>query len=149
MGFTRCHKAFCIDVQKVGVEWLIVVIYVDALTIMSRNMSLINRLKAELSNRFKLKDLGDILKMEVHRNRHQRVMMISQRKYIAELITKYKLSESAPVMTPQVPGLVLEPETKLSAEQIAAEPPFDYTGTVGSLEYLVRGTRPDIANAVR
>ncbi|GMF32064.1 unnamed protein product [Phytophthora fragariaefolia] len=151
MGFTRCHKEFCIYVQKAGVEWLIVVVYVDDLTIMSRNTSLINRLKVELSKRFKLKDLGDIhyiLKMEVRRNRDQRVMMISQRKYIAELITKYKLGESTPVMTPQVPGLVLEPETKLSAEQIAAQP-FDYRGIVGSLQYLVRGTRPDIANAVR
>ncbi|GMF58873.1 unnamed protein product [Phytophthora fragariaefolia] len=108
-------------------------------------------LKAELSNRFKMKDLGDIhyiLKMEVHRNRDQRVMMISQRKYIAELIKKYKLGECAPVMTPQVPGLVLESETKLSAEQIAAQP-FDFRGIVGPLQYLVRGTRPDIANAVR
>ncbi|GMF23042.1 unnamed protein product [Phytophthora fragariaefolia] len=151
MGFTRCHKEFCIYVQKVGIEWLIVAVYVDDLTIMSRSMSLINRLKAELSKRFKMKDLGDIhyiLKMEVYRNRDQRVMMISQRKYIAELITKYKLGESAPVMTPQVPGLVLEPEPKLSAEQFAAQP-FDYRGIVGSLQYLVRGTRPDIANAVR
>ncbi|POM58367.1 Polyprotein [Phytophthora palmivora] len=118
---------------------------------MSRNMRLINRLKAELSNRFKMKDLGDIhyiLKMEVQRNREQRVMMISQRKYIAELITKYKMVDSAPVMTPQVPGLTLEPETKMSAQQIAAQP-YDYRGIVGSHQYLVRGTRPDIANAVR
>ncbi|KAE9307873.1 hypothetical protein PR003_g20891 [Phytophthora rubi] len=98
-----------------------------------------------------MKDLGDIhyiLKMEVHRNRAQRTMMISQRKYIAELISKFNLVNSTPVMTPQVSGLALEPETKLSAEQIAAQP-FDYRGIVGSLQYLVRGTRPDIANAVR
>ncbi|OWZ05324.1 Retroelement pol Polyprotein [Phytophthora megakarya] len=36
----------------------------------------------------------------------------------------------------------------MSAEQIAAQP-YDYRGIVGSLQYLVRGTRPDIANAVR
>ncbi|KAJ8577780.1 hypothetical protein ON010_g1426 [Phytophthora cinnamomi] len=82
-----------------------------------------------------MKDLGDIhyiLKMEVHRNRNQRVMMISQHKYIAALMTTDKLGKCAPVMTPQVSGLVLEPETKLSAEQIAAQP-FDYRGIVGSL----------------
>ncbi|GMF16671.1 unnamed protein product [Phytophthora fragariaefolia] len=67
-------------------------------------------LKAELSKRFKMKDLEDIhyiLKLEVHRLRDQRVMMISQRKYIAELITKYNLGDSAPVLTPQGPGHVL------------------------------------------
>ncbi|KAG3010793.1 hypothetical protein PC121_g14993 [Phytophthora cactorum] len=118
---------------------------------MSRNMNLINRLKDELSKRFKMKDLGDIhyiLKMEVHRNRDQHAMTISQRKYIAELITKYKMVESSLGLTPQVPGLVLQPETEMSAEQIAAQP-FDYSGVVGSLQYLVRWTRPDIANAAR
>ncbi|OWY90842.1 LOW QUALITY PROTEIN: Integrase, catalytic core protein, partial [Phytophthora megakarya] len=100
MGFARCHKEFCIYVQNVGENWLIVVVYVDDLT--SKDMSLINQLKAELSNRFKMKDLGDIhyiLKMEVTRNREQRVMTISQRKYIAELVAK--LVDNAPVMTPQ------------------------------------------------
>ncbi|POM64450.1 Retrotransposon Tca5 Polyprotein [Phytophthora palmivora] len=48
-------------------------------------------------------------------------------------------------MTPQVRGLTLEPETKMSAKQ-----PSDYRGIVGSLlQCLVCGTRPDIANAAR
>jgi len=55
---------------------------------------------------------------------------------------------SPPVMTPQVPGLTLEPETKMSAEQIAAQP-FDYRGLAGLLQYLVLGTRLDIVNTVR
>lgn len=50
--------------------------------------------------------------------------------------------------TPQVTGIELEPETKMNAEQIAAQK-FNYRGLVGSLQYLVRGTRPDIADAVR
>ncbi|OWZ08854.1 polyprotein [Phytophthora megakarya] len=36
----------------------------------------------------------------------------------------------------------------MSAQQIAAQD-FDYRGLVGSLQYLVRGIRPDIANAAR
>ena len=56
--------------------------------------------------------------------------------------------DSSPVLTPQFPGLILEPDTKMSADQIAAQL-FYYRGVVGSLQYLVRGTRPDIANAVR
>jgi hypothetical protein len=42
----------------------------------------------------------------------------------------------------------LEPEKEKSPAEIAAQP-FDYRGLIGSLQYLVRGTRPDIANAVR
>ncbi|OWY99179.1 polyprotein, partial [Phytophthora megakarya] len=73
-------------------------------------------------------------------------MATSQPSYIAELITKYKLVDSAPVMTPQLPGLTLDPVTKRSTKQIAAQPWY-YRGFVGSFQYLVRGTRRDIANA--
>jgi hypothetical protein len=151
MGFVRCYKEYCIYVQKVGVEWIIIVVYVDDLTIMSHSMTLINNLKREMSLRFKMKDLGDIhyiLKMEVTRDRARRLMTISQRQYINDLIKKFNLEENKPVATPQLVGEQLLPELGMTAVQIAAQG-FDYRGIVGSLQYLVRGTRPDIANAVR
>jgi hypothetical protein len=151
LGFVRCNKEYCIYVQKVGDHWIIVVVYVDDLTIMSRDIRLINQLKGDLSARFKMKDLGDIhyiLKMEVRRNRAENIMTISQHNYVNELVKKFNMEKSAPVATPQLRGVELEPETEMSAQQIAAQR-FDYRGLVGSLQYLVRGTRPDIANAVR
>ncbi|POM78942.1 Integrase catalytic core protein [Phytophthora palmivora] len=143
--------AYCIYVQNLRVEWVIMVIYVDELTIMSKRMRLINKIKAELSMRFKMKDLGNIsyiLKMEITRNRVDKTMSISQHRYIVYLLKKYNIENSSVVATPQVTGLELKPETKMTAEQIAAQK-FDYRGLVESLQYLVRGTRPDIANAVR
>ena len=68
IGFCRCDKEYCIYVKKVGEHMVIIVVYVDDLTIMSKSLQLINQIKGELSNRFKMKDLGDvnyILKMEV------------------------------------------------------------------------------------
>ncbi|POM80566.1 Integrase catalytic core protein [Phytophthora palmivora] len=130
MGFVRCNKEYCIYVQNVGVEWVIMVIYVDDLTIMSKSMRLINKIKAELSMRFKMKDLGNIsyiLKMEIIRNRVDKTMSISQHRYISELLKKYNIENSSVVATPQVTGLELEPETKMTAEQIAAQK-FDYRG---------------------
>jgi hypothetical protein len=50
--------------------------------------------------------------------------------------------------TTQAKSVVLEKETTMTPEQIAAQS-LDYRGIVGSLTYLVRGTRPDIANALR
>ncbi|GMF59849.1 unnamed protein product [Phytophthora fragariaefolia] len=57
MGFARCNKEYCIYVQKVGVDWIIIVVYVDDLTIMSKSLKLINNIKRELSMRCKMKDL--------------------------------------------------------------------------------------------
>jgi hypothetical protein len=79
----------------------------DDLTIMSRDINLINNLKGEHSRRFKMKDLGDIhyiLKMEVRRDRARRAMTISQRQYTNNLIEKFGITESKPVSTPQLVG---------------------------------------------
>ncbi|OWZ04384.1 Gag-pol Polyprotein [Phytophthora megakarya] len=151
LGFVRCNTQYCIYVQKVGEHWIIVVVYVDDLTIMSKDMRLINQLKSDLSSRFKMKDLGDIhyiLKMEVRRNRKKRTMTISQHCYINDLLKKFKMEGCASVATPQLRGVELEAEERMSAQQIASQD-FDYRVLVGSLKYLVRGTRPENANVVR
>ncbi|OWY96110.1 Gag-pol Polyprotein, partial [Phytophthora megakarya] len=88
LGFVRCNIEYCIYVQKVGEHWIIVVVYVDDLTILSQDMRLINHLKFDLLSRFTMKDVGDIhyiLKMEVRRNREKRTMSISQQSYVNEL----------------------------------------------------------------
>ncbi|GMF59850.1 unnamed protein product [Phytophthora fragariaefolia] len=76
------------------------------------------------------------------------MMSVSQHQYILDLLKKYNIEKSSAVTTPQLAGRELEPETNMSAAEIAAQN-FDYRGLVGSLQYLVRGTGPDIANAVR
>jgi hypothetical protein len=114
-------------------------------------MESLNEVKEELSRRFKMKDLGDInylLKVEIIRDKNKRLLGLSQKKYIHDLIQKYGLVSSTSVKIPEEPSVVLEKETKLTAAQIAAQP-YDYRGLIGSLQYLVRGTRPDIANVVR
>ncbi|KAF0702658.1 hypothetical protein AaE_015796 [Aphanomyces astaci] len=154
IGFERCNKEYCLYVQKVGDsndDWLIVVVYVDDLTIVSRNAQLVKNLQVELNKRFKMQDLGDlhyILKMEVKRNRVDKTMSLSQTKYIHDLLAKFGVQDSTAVSTPQVVGVDLVAEAIMTQDEIAKQP-YDYRGLVGSLQYLVRGTRPDIANAVR
>ncbi|POM79290.1 Retrotransposon Tca5 Polyprotein [Phytophthora palmivora] len=55
-------------------------------------------------------------------------MSISQHRYILYLLKKYNIENSSVVATPQVTGLELKPETKMTAEQIAAQK-FDYRGS--------------------
>ncbi|POM69758.1 LOW QUALITY PROTEIN: RxLR effector candidate protein [Phytophthora palmivora] len=96
-------------------------------------------------------DLGDIhclLKIEIERDRTNRILGVSQHNYILDLLQKFEMTECSSESTPQAKSIVLEKEERLPPEQILAQL-FDYRGLVGSLMYLVRGTRPDIANAVR
>ena len=151
IGFVRCSKEFCLYVRKGGDRWCIVVVYVDDLTILSPWIDCINQTKQELSSRFKMKDLGDVnylLKVEIKRDRSKRLLGLSQKKYIGDLLQKYGLVDSNPVATPEDPNLKLVKETRMTAKEIA-EQPYDYRGLIGSLQYLVRGSRPDLANVVR
>jgi hypothetical protein len=98
-----------------------------------------------------MKNLGEahyLLKMEIKRDRSKRMLSLSQHKYIHDILTRYKMEECNIEPTPQAKSVVLEKEISMTPLEIAAQP-FDYRGLVGSLMYLVRGTRPDIANAVR
>ena len=50
--------------------------------------------------------------------------------------------------TPMSNFINLNPETVLKGEDVFKQP-YPYRELVGALQYLVRGSRPDIANAVR
>ncbi|KAF0704712.1 hypothetical protein AaE_014800, partial [Aphanomyces astaci] len=64
-----------------------------------------------------------------------------------DIKNKFKMVDSNPVSTPEVIGQVLSP-SKLKAEEMH-KLNLPYRELVGSLQYLVTCTRPDIANAVR
>ena len=52
------------------------------------------------------------------------------------------------IAAPQAKSINLVPETKMKAVEIATQP-YKYRELVGYLQYLVRGTWANIANAVR
>jgi hypothetical protein len=86
-------------------SWIMVVLYVDDLTVISRNDDLIKELHYELSNRFKMRDLGDVnylLKMEIKRDITNKITTISQKKYVEDLLRKYNMENCKGVETPQV-----------------------------------------------
>ena len=96
-------------------------------------------------------DLGEIhymLKVEVRRNRSERLISLSQERYIESILEKYGGAKLRVRSVPLSPHVTLTPEATLKGEEVFAQP-YPYRNVVGSLQYLVRGSRPDIANAVR
>ncbi|CAI5716670.1 unnamed protein product [Peronospora effusa] len=77
-------------------------------------------------------------------------MSITQHGYIEKILTRFKMTNCKPVPTPQVQGNFLMPENPdVEPVCVDPDPEMDYRQIVGSLQYLVQRTRPDIANAKR
>jgi hypothetical protein len=68
------------------------------------------QIKEELSQKFEMKDLGELhffLGMEVERNRDERVPCINQIKYLKEILVRFRMEECKPI------GVLFDPKVKL------------------------------------
>lgn len=147
LGFKPLTSDNCIFFDSKGNY---IAIFVDDLLIIGPFLADINDIKAKLSERFHMTDLGPCkyyLGMEVTRDRPNRTLKLSQQGYIEKVLREFQmwncsLKNDTPIDT----------HNKLRK----AEPDFEPTRgeikwfqkAVGSLMYAMLGTRPDIAFAV-
>ena len=92
-SLARLESDHCIYVGKN----LIVAIYVDDILILSKNRRSLRQLKAELKNRFKMKDLGPVkhyLGIEVHRTKSW--ITLTQTEFITDLLKCFGMENCAP-----------------------------------------------------
>ena len=130
---------------------VIVPVWVDDITLASKDASAIERFVEELKKHFKLRDLGNttyLLGVEIIRDRAKRKLWFSSRQYILEKLKEYGMSDCKPVGTPLNPNVVLSreqcPKTPEEQEEMKNIP---YISAVGSLLFLAMVARPDIAFA--
>ena len=76
-------------------------------------------------------------------------IMIHQRPYIEDILSRFKHQDCKPAATPSEPGLKLsKAQMPTTAEEKADMKDVPYRQCVGALLYLANCTRPDIAHAV-
>ena len=78
---------------------VIICVYVDDLTIAGSRLSAVLEVKAQLGQKFKMKDLGElhyILKMEVKRDMEKKILTLSEHKYVQNLLRKYNMKDAEP-----------------------------------------------------
>jgi hypothetical protein len=126
-------------------------VFVDDITLAGKDPSKLDSVIQELSKHFKLRDLGpttQLLGIEIHRDRPNRSLSLSQSQFITNLLTEHGLQDCKPVATPLNPGSHLSssmsPQNDAEASEMRQYP---YISVVGSLMYLALTTRPDIAYA--
>jgi hypothetical protein len=119
-------------------------IFVDDMVIAADKLEDFLALKENLSQFYEMKDLGDlrfILGMVWERSGSGE-SLLHQRQYCLDIIMKFGMDQSKAVATPA--DVVLDPsETSDLFDNVKL-----YQEAVGSLIYLMTGTRPDIAYSV-
>ena len=143
LGMERNPSDECVYMRRQGGNILIIALYVDDLLIACNEMSVIVETKLELSSRFKMKDLGEskiILGMDIWRDAEGNVLTLSQSRYAQKIIDRFGMSTARGIATPMDPAVDLYVDSPRTSEP--------YQSAIGSLMYLMVGTRPDLAFCV-
>lgn len=117
--------------------------YVDDIILTGDNNDMVNQVVNSLAQRFSIKDLGLLayfLGVEVIPHEHG--ILLSQRRYILDLLARTNMMDSKSVLTP----LPTNPPLTLHSGSALMDP-TEYRAIVGSLQYLSL-TRPEIAFTV-
>ncbi|KAM1595278.1 hypothetical protein ACFX10_001586 [Malus domestica] len=131
-------------VKKDDSDIIILLLYVDDIILTGSNPLKIQKVIQELSEVFKLKDMGQLtyfLGLQVQYNADGSVF-VNQSKYVKDLVHKAGMDSCKPATTPCKPHhQMLHSEGQLLTDLTS------YMSIVGSLQYLTF-TRPDIAFAI-
>lgn len=135
--------------RQVG-DIIILIVYVDDITLMGNSLKLIIWTKEQLGTHFDISDLGEIshyLGIGIVRDRKNRHIYLNQERYAISILQRLGMADCKPVRTPLAPGTHLVRNT---APREDADPEFisRYRSIVGSLMYAMLGTRPDLAYTV-
>ncbi|GMF41340.1 unnamed protein product [Phytophthora fragariaefolia] len=144
---------FKVPGKETWVQLVFIPLYVDDLILFAPNMKRIDEMKKMFFEQFEMQDLGEIqyiLGWEVTRNRADRIIFVSQSKYTKTVLERFNMDKCNGCKTPCTADLKLT--KKMSAadrderELMKTKP---YRSVVGSLMYLMLGSRPDLAYLVR
>ncbi|RXW12077.1 hypothetical protein EST38_g13777, partial [Candolleomyces aberdarensis] len=101
-----------------GEVHIIMPVYIDDITLASKNTPLLDQTVVDLSKHFKLRHLGEtkfLLGVEIIRDRANRSISLSQRQYIIDMLERYSMADCNPVGTPLPPGTklskIMHPQT--------------------------------------
>jgi hypothetical protein len=126
-----------------------VIVYVDDLIMMANNMVMMDKLKCKLEAEYDMIDLGELhhcLGIEFKRDRAARTITVSQKHFIEEVLERFGMQDCKPIGTPIDPKTRLlklsDDEFKQCEGEMEGVP---YKQAVGSLMYIMVGTRADLA----
>jgi hypothetical protein len=151
-GFKRSDYDSCVYLKIVNGSAIYLLFYVDDMLIAAKEKSEIDKLKAQLSKEFEMKDLGaakKILGMKIVRDRKSDKLYLSQRGYIEKVIRHFNMRNAKPVSTPLAAHFRLSsalcPQSDDDVEYMSRVP---YSRAVGFLMYAMIYSCPDLSHTL-
>jgi hypothetical protein len=144
LGLNPVQETNCLFVN----DWLILIFYVDDILAVyaSKHQDRMDEFESKLMNKYELRKLGEaehFLGIRIVRDRPQQKLWLIQDSYIDKMARKYNTIANRIPKTP-LPSTELVPfDGTATAQQIYA-----YQQRVGSLNFSVVITRPDILKAI-
>jgi hypothetical protein len=89
-GYKKCSRNHCVYIKRfLADDFIILLLYVDDILIIGKNVSRIIKVKKELRKSFAMNDLGpakQILGMRIERDRSSNKLYLSQERYIEKVL---------------------------------------------------------------
>jgi transposase InsO family protein len=147
MGFVRTFADPGVYIHFHDQDLIILVIYVDDALFMGSNRTYLKLKKAEFMKKWECRDLGEAkeyLGMRITRDRIKKTLKLDQISYAEKVVKRFKLDNAKIARTPLPSSYNPLPNSTQSTSNLRTR----YQSVIGSLLYIMLGTRPDIAQAV-
>ncbi|KAL0345582.1 UNVERIFIED_CONTAM: Retrovirus-related Pol polyprotein from transposon TNT 1-94 [Sesamum radiatum] len=99
-----------------------------------------------------MKDMGEasyILGIKIYKDRSRRMLGLTQSSYFEKVLKRFKMKNSKRGFLPMRHGIKLSKEQSPKIdEKLKRMSDIPYALAVGSIQYAVKGTRPDVAYAL-
>ena len=120
------------------------VLWVDDMLYGGPDKAMIKSFQARIGKRFKVTHQGEVhwlLGMEVSHDKAAGTIRVSQKKYISDMLTRFRMEDAYPAKNPSAAGQRDQAEQSVL---LTAEGTHQFRSLIGSLMYAAVCTRPDI-----
>ncbi|KAE8686612.1 Methyl esterase 17 [Hibiscus syriacus] len=121
LGYNRLNAYPCAYFKRSGDNnFVILLLYVDGMLVAGPNKDHIEELKAQLAREFEMKDLGSankILGMQIHRDRSNRKIWLSQKNYLKKILSRFNMQDCKSISTPLPINFKLSSSMSPSSEE--------------------------------
>jgi len=146
LGFRRTKSDSGIYVLDAATGPIVyAIVYVDDIIFLGSDLRKVNDIKERFKAIWECRDMGEtmeFLRMKIRRNGAK--VIIDQCDYLRKIMQRFGMQNAKAAATPLPSGYVPTPNT----DPVDAALRTKYQQVIGSLLYLMLGTRPDIAYAV-